>query len=46
MVKPRKLKFGLNIRINENVMCTNFGDPWSRDRELRQKNMKKRRFLA
>ena len=28
---------GLNIRINESVMCANFGDPRSRDRELRAK---------
>ena len=42
MVKPRKLKFGLNIRINESVMGANFGDPRSRDRELKHK---KRQFL-
>ena len=40
MVKPRKLKFGLNIRINESVVCANFGDPRSRDCELRHKNIK------
>ena len=36
------LEFGLNIRINESVMCVNFEDPRSRDRELRhKKNVKK-----
>ena len=40
-VKPRKLKFGLNIRINANLM-----DRRSRDREWKQKDIQKRRFLA
>ena len=42
MVKPRKLKFELNIRMNESVMYVNFGDPRSRDRESRYKKHKKR----
>ena len=42
MVKPKKLKLGLNKRINEGVMCANSGDPRSRDRELtHQKTIKK-----
>ena len=46
MVQPRKLKFRLNIKINESIMCANFEDQRSRDRELRhKKNIKKRRFL-
>ena len=36
-VKSKKLKFGLNIKNNESVMCANFGDPRSRDRKLRHK---------
>ena len=40
-VKPRMLKFKLNITINENVICGNFGDYRSRDRESRQKTRKK-----
>ena len=31
------LKFGLNMVVNQCVMCANFGDPRSRDRELRRK---------
>ena len=46
-MKPRKLKFGPNIRIHESVMCANFRDRRSRDRELRhKKKQKKRRFLG
>ena len=46
-VKPRKLKFGLNKRINESVMCANFGDPRPQDRELRhKKNIKNTAILA
>ena len=37
MIKPRKLKFGPNIRINESVICATFGDLKSRDRELKLK---------
>ena len=40
-VKPRKFKFGLNIAIKESVMCANFENPRSRDRELRHKKTKK-----
>ena len=36
-VKPKKLKFELSMRINESVLCTNFGDRRSRDRESRHK---------
>ena len=36
-VKPRKLKFELNMRINDSVMCAHFGDPRSHGRELRHK---------
>ena len=36
-IKPRKLKLGLNMKINECVMCASFGDPRSRDRELTRK---------
>ena len=39
MVKPSKLKFKVNITINKRVMCTNFGDLRSRDRELRHKKL-------
>ena len=43
-VELRKLKFELNLWINESVLCANFGDPRSRDRDIRhKKNMKKRR---
>ena len=44
-VKPRKLKFGLNIRIDESVMCANFRDPKSRDSKLRhEKHLKNSDF--
>ena len=39
-VKPKKLKLKLHIKINKNVKCVDFGDPRSRDCELRQKNIK------
>ena len=39
-VKPRKFKFGLNIAINKSVMCANFGNPRSGDRELGYKKTK------
>ena len=45
-VKPRVLKFGLNIKTNESVMCTNFWDPTSRDHELRHTKNIKRHFLS
>ena len=45
MVKPKNLKFGLNIRINLSVMCANYEDPKLRDRELRQKKWKKTVFV-
>ena len=32
------------MRINKSVLCTNFGDPWLRDRELTHKTIKKLRF--
>ena len=32
------MKIGLNIRNNESVICANFGDARSHDRELRLKN--------
>ena len=41
-----KLKFGLNIRINKSVMCANFGDPRSCDRELSLKKHKKKAILG
>ena len=43
MVKPKKLKLGLNIKINKSVIWANFGDPRPRDRKLRHK---KRQILA
>ena len=47
IVKPTKLKFGVNIRINKSIMCVNFGNLRSRDCELsHNKIFKKRRFLA
>ena len=30
--------FGLNIRINENVMCASLGDPRLRDCKLKHQN--------
>ena len=45
MVKLRKLKFGINVQINESVKHANFVDPRSRDRELKyNKNFKKSKF--
>ena len=47
LVTSKRLKFGLNIRINKSVLCTNFEGRRSRDRELKtKKNIKKWRFLA
>ena len=37
----KKLNFGLNIRVNDSVMCANFGDSWSRDRKLGPKKIGK-----
>ena len=45
-VKPRTLKLKLNIRINERVMCANFGDSRSRDREMRHKKHKKTAIIG
>ena len=46
MVKPRKLKFGLNIKIDGSVMCANFGDTRLRDRELRPQKPGKNAILG
>ena len=46
MVKPRKLEFEFNKRINESVICANFGGPRSRDGDLRQENIKTKAVAA
>ena len=45
-VKPRKLKFEINIRINDSVIYANFTNLRSRNCELRHKKTQKRQFLA
>ena len=46
MVKPRKLNFGLNLRINESVMYVNVGELRPRDRELRYQSPGKNRNFS
>ena len=47
VTNKRKLNFGFNITINESVMSAYFGNPRSRNCELRPKtNRKKRQFLG
>ena len=41
LVKLGKLKFGLSIIIYKNVMYANFGDPKSRDCELKHQKFGK-----
>ena len=42
---PKKLKFGLNIKINKSVMCANFGIQGhvvvNKDKKKKRKNTKK-----
>ena len=41
MVKPRKLNFGLSVRINKNIMCASLAAPRSHDCELRYQTLGK-----
>ena len=40
------MKFGVSIGINESIICANFGDPRSRDHELRHKKTHRKRRVG